>query len=345
MTVRPPVPPLQLVACSLSACMDRAIVCCLAQVKESSRKEAAFRRRKVIVLIVATDARLWFKFQVSNLKARDFTPVETHAHIRLLLVPPNVTAVCQPLHRAYMRPLTAGAHPTLVRKSKTIPTSVPTSPTALVACGASSRAGPMTRCGTYRRCITTQELGPTSSAPMPSGQTSGKLFRHHRGHLAPELRMDADVEAIADVRGGPAHPSCDWHFASSTATACAAYAPRTERRMRREFCQVQDSVPESTGDQGRSRKPSARTLPQQLPAQTRLHPFLLSLPGSVWNLLNIVLCLYAFSARLLFSVQTLAFASSPLHGDRLISQYTLGFIQVLHLARHIGSSVQFSISL
>ena len=32
------------------------------------------RGRKVIVLIVATDSRLWFKFQVSNLKARDFTP-------------------------------------------------------------------------------------------------------------------------------------------------------------------------------------------------------------------------------------------------------------------------------
>ena len=37
------VPPLQLVAFSLSACMDIVIVCCLAQVKESSRKEAAFR--------------------------------------------------------------------------------------------------------------------------------------------------------------------------------------------------------------------------------------------------------------------------------------------------------------
>ena len=36
------VPPLQLVAFSLSACMDRAIVCCLAQVKESSQKDAAF---------------------------------------------------------------------------------------------------------------------------------------------------------------------------------------------------------------------------------------------------------------------------------------------------------------
>ena len=32
-------------------------------------------RRKVIVLIVATDSRLWFKFQVSSLKDRDFTPV------------------------------------------------------------------------------------------------------------------------------------------------------------------------------------------------------------------------------------------------------------------------------
>ena len=33
--------------------------------------------------------------------------VETHAHIRLVCVPPNTTAVCQPLDRAYMRPFKA----------------------------------------------------------------------------------------------------------------------------------------------------------------------------------------------------------------------------------------------
>ena len=38
---------------------------------------------KVNVLIVATDPRLWLKFQVSKLKARDFTPVLQH-HGRLL---------------------------------------------------------------------------------------------------------------------------------------------------------------------------------------------------------------------------------------------------------------------
>ena len=43
MTVRPPVPPLQLVALSLSTCIDRATDCCLAQAKESRIKEAAFR--------------------------------------------------------------------------------------------------------------------------------------------------------------------------------------------------------------------------------------------------------------------------------------------------------------
>ena len=39
--------------------------------------------------------------------------VETHAHIRLVFVPPNATAVCQPLDRAYTRPLKAalGRHP------------------------------------------------------------------------------------------------------------------------------------------------------------------------------------------------------------------------------------------
>ena len=31
---------------------------------------------------------------------------------------------------------------------------------------------------------------------------AGTLFKHHRGHVAPLLRMDADAEAIADVRAG-----------------------------------------------------------------------------------------------------------------------------------------------
>ena len=55
-------------------------------VKGSIRKTSVSRfkfqdgggRRKVIALIVATDSRLWFKFQVSNLKARDFTAVLKH---------------------------------------------------------------------------------------------------------------------------------------------------------------------------------------------------------------------------------------------------------------------------
>ena len=46
---------------------------------------------EVIVLIVATDSRLWFKFQVSNLKAHDFTPVcrcsyEVHAVTKVRFV-------------------------------------------------------------------------------------------------------------------------------------------------------------------------------------------------------------------------------------------------------------------
>ena len=38
-----------------------------------------------------------------------------------------------------------------------------------------SRDGHTTRCRRSRRCTTTQQLGPTSSAPMPSGQTSSLL--------------------------------------------------------------------------------------------------------------------------------------------------------------------------
>ena len=64
---------------------------------------------------------------------------------------PNATAECQLLGRAHLRPF--AGHAALVGKSNTIPTTLPTSHTALVACAASSCAGPTTRCGTLRRCV------------------------------------------------------------------------------------------------------------------------------------------------------------------------------------------------
>ena len=60
----------------------------------------------------------------------------------------------------------------------------------------------------------------------------------------------------------------------------------------------------------------------------RARQVLLSVPRSVcvcvFNLSHVFLCLTAFSARQ-SSMQTSVFASSPLHGDPLISQDTLGF--------------------
>ena len=67
------IPPLQLVAFSISACMDRAIVCCLAQVKESSRKEAAFRSKKVLKQGQET------KDNACNGKQKDSVRKETNA--------------------------------------------------------------------------------------------------------------------------------------------------------------------------------------------------------------------------------------------------------------------------
>ena len=53
-----------------------------------------------------------------------------------------------------------------------------------------SRDGRTTRCRRSRRCTTTQQLGPTSSAPMPSGQTSS-LLPHHATSQAQSLCITA----------------------------------------------------------------------------------------------------------------------------------------------------------
>ena len=57
----------------------------------------------------------------------------------------------------------------------TAPKTLPASARASQACAAFSRDGPTTRCRRSRRCTTTQQHGPTSSAPLPSGQTSSLL--------------------------------------------------------------------------------------------------------------------------------------------------------------------------
>ena len=75
---------------------------------------------------------------------------ETHAHIRLVFVPPNTTAVCQPLDRAYMRPFKAalGRYLCTVQWSgnpKPSRRRCQLHPQPLLACAASSCAGPTTR--------------------------------------------------------------------------------------------------------------------------------------------------------------------------------------------------------
>ena len=60
------------------------------------------------------------------------------------------------------------------------------------ASAAFSRDGPTTRCRRSRRCITTQQLGPTSSAPMPSGQTSS-LLPHRATSQARSSSITASV--------------------------------------------------------------------------------------------------------------------------------------------------------
>ena len=78
----------------------------------------------------------------------------------------------------------------VARKPTTAPTTLPASARASQACAAFSRDGRTTRCRRSRRCTTTQQLGPTSSAPMPSGQTSS-LLPHHATSQAQSLCITA----------------------------------------------------------------------------------------------------------------------------------------------------------
>ena len=63
--------------------------------------------------------------------------VEAQAHIQVVYVPPNTKAVCRSTEPTcgHSRPRWADLrHATLAGKSTTIPTTLPTSPTALLAC-------------------------------------------------------------------------------------------------------------------------------------------------------------------------------------------------------------------
>ena len=67
-----------------------------------------------------------------------------------------------------------------------------------------SRDGPTTRCRRSRRCITTQQHGPTSSAPMSSGQTSSLL--PHRA--TSQARSSSIAAAVWRWSSADACPRC-----------------------------------------------------------------------------------------------------------------------------------------
>ena len=137
----------------------------------------------------------------------------THAHIRLVFVPPNTTAVCQPLDRAYMRPFKAA----LGRYSaRYIGREIQHHPDD-VASFTHSIAGmrslimrwthdALKEIATMRHntaawsgIVCTDAEGADVLALATARHIAGTLFKHHRGLPAPELRTDADAGEADDV--------------------------------------------------------------------------------------------------------------------------------------------------
>ena len=137
----------------------------------------------------------------------------THDHIRLVYVPPNTTAVCQPLDRAYMRPFKAA----LGRYSaRIIGQEIEHDPDD-VASITHSIAGMRNlivrwthdavrdiatmrhNTAAWSDIVCTDAEGADVLALATARHIPGTLFKHHRGLPAPELCADAHVDEVGDV--------------------------------------------------------------------------------------------------------------------------------------------------
>ena len=135
-----------------------------------------------------------------------------HAHIRLDYVPPNTTAVCQPLDRAYMKPFKAPLGRYSARFFGQEIQHHPDDVASITHCIAGMRNlimrwthDTMRNIATMRHntaawsdIVCTDAEGADVFALATARHIAGTLFKHHRGLPAPELRADADVDEVGD---------------------------------------------------------------------------------------------------------------------------------------------------
>ena len=116
----------------------------------------------------------------------------TDGNIWLVFVPPNTTAVCQPLDRAYMRPFKAALGRTSAR---CVGRDIQHHP-GHIGNVVHSIAG-------LRSLLMTWTHGTLRETDVLAFATArhiaGRLFKHHRGRMAPELRTSAFVDHIVDM--------------------------------------------------------------------------------------------------------------------------------------------------
>ena len=137
----------------------------------------------------------------------------THAHIRLVCVPPNTTAVCQPLDRACMRPFKAALGRYSARCIGREIQHRPDDVASIIRSIAGMRSLIMRwthdalkdiatmrhNTAAWSDIVCTDAEGADVLALATARHIAGTLFKHHRGLSAAELRTDADVDEVGDV--------------------------------------------------------------------------------------------------------------------------------------------------
>ena len=141
---------------------------------------------------------------------------ETHAHIRLVYVPPNTTAVCQPLDRAYMKPFKAALGRYSARYIGREIQHQPDDVASITHSIAGMRnlimrwthdalkdiATMRHNTAAWSDIVCTDTEGADVLPLATARHIAGTLFKHHRGLSASELRTDADA---GEADGGPVH--------------------------------------------------------------------------------------------------------------------------------------------
>ena len=135
---------------------------------------------------------------------------ETHAHIWFVCVPPNTTAVCQPLDRAYMRPFKAalGRYSAryIGREMQHHPDDVASTTHSIAGMRSLTMrwthdalkdiATMHHNTAAWSDIFRTDAEGADVLPLATARHIAGTLLKHHRGLPAPELRTDADLDEV-----------------------------------------------------------------------------------------------------------------------------------------------------